>query len=139
MRTDSRTYLLPHSTLHPSWPLVRPGAGRPSPRGLPVTSRHRAAPPRDAAASHGLPSPRPTVLRGATPRPPGALRRVCLPPSAVMAARLPSTAMARVRHKLTTEVGAVGAKSALNAKHTASRTKLASHAQRAKDVPVNFS
>jgi hypothetical protein len=33
----------------------------------------------------------------------------------------------------------VGAKSALNAKHTASRTKLASHAQRAKDVPVNFS
>jgi hypothetical protein len=34
---------------------------------------------------------------------------------------------------------AVGAKNALNAKHTASRTKLASHAQRAKDVPVNFS
>jgi hypothetical protein len=33
----------------------------------------------------------------------------------------------------------VDAKSALNAKHTASRTKLASHAQRAKDVPVNFS
>jgi hypothetical protein len=33
----------------------------------------------------------------------------------------------------------VGAKSALNANHTASRTKLASHAQRAKDVPVNFS
>jgi hypothetical protein len=31
------------------------------------------------------------------------------------------------------------AKSALNANHTASRTKLASHAQRAKDVPVNFS
>jgi hypothetical protein len=36
-------------------------------------------------------------------------------------------------------VPAVDAKSALNAKHTASRTKLASHAQRAKDVPVNFS
>jgi hypothetical protein len=34
---------------------------------------------------------------------------------------------------------AVGAKSALNANHTASRTKLASHAQRANDVPVNFS
>jgi hypothetical protein len=34
---------------------------------------------------------------------------------------------------------AVDAKSALNANHTASRTKLASHAQRAKDVPVNFS
>jgi hypothetical protein len=33
----------------------------------------------------------------------------------------------------------VDAKSALNAKHTASRTKLASHAQRAEDVPVNFS
>jgi hypothetical protein len=33
----------------------------------------------------------------------------------------------------------VDAKSALNAKHTASRTKLASHAQRAKYVPVNFS
>jgi hypothetical protein len=33
----------------------------------------------------------------------------------------------------------VDAKCALNAKHTASRTKLASHAQRAKDVPVNFS
>jgi hypothetical protein len=33
----------------------------------------------------------------------------------------------------------VGAKSALNANHTASRTKLASHAQRADDVPVNFS
>jgi hypothetical protein len=33
---------------------------------------------------------------------------------------------------------AVDAKSALNAKHTASRTKLASHAQRAEDVPVNF-
>jgi hypothetical protein len=33
----------------------------------------------------------------------------------------------------------VGAKSALNANHTASRTKLASHAQRANDVPVNFS
>jgi hypothetical protein len=33
----------------------------------------------------------------------------------------------------------VDAKSALNAKHTASRTKLASHAKRAKDVPVNFS
>jgi hypothetical protein len=33
----------------------------------------------------------------------------------------------------------VDAKSALNAKHTASWTKLASHAQRAKDVPVNFS
>jgi hypothetical protein len=33
----------------------------------------------------------------------------------------------------------VDAKSALNANHTASRTKLASHAQRAKDVPVNFS
>jgi hypothetical protein len=32
----------------------------------------------------------------------------------------------------------VGAKSALNANHTASRTKLASHAQRANDVPVNF-
>jgi hypothetical protein len=32
----------------------------------------------------------------------------------------------------------VDAKSALNANHTASRTKLASHAQRAKDVPVNF-
>jgi hypothetical protein len=35
--------------------------------------------------------------------------------------------------------GVVDAKSALNANHTASRTKLASHAQRAKDVPVNFS
>jgi hypothetical protein len=34
---------------------------------------------------------------------------------------------------------AVGAKSAPNANHTASRTKLASHAQRANDVPVNFS
>jgi hypothetical protein len=34
---------------------------------------------------------------------------------------------------------AVDAKSALNANHTASRTKLASQAQRAKDVPVNFS
>jgi hypothetical protein len=33
----------------------------------------------------------------------------------------------------------VDAKSALDVKHTASRTKLASHAQRAKDVPVNFS
>jgi hypothetical protein len=33
----------------------------------------------------------------------------------------------------------VGAKSALNANHTASRTKLASHAQRVNDVPVNFS
>jgi hypothetical protein len=33
----------------------------------------------------------------------------------------------------------VGAKSALNANHTASRTRLASHAQRANDVPVNFS
>jgi hypothetical protein len=33
----------------------------------------------------------------------------------------------------------VDAKSALNANHTASRTKLASHAQRTKDVPVNFS
>jgi hypothetical protein len=33
----------------------------------------------------------------------------------------------------------VDAKSALNANHTASRTKLASHAQRANDVPVNFS
>jgi hypothetical protein len=37
------------------------------------------------------------------------------------------------------EVHVVDAKGALNAKHTASRTKLASHAQRAKDVPVNFS
>jgi hypothetical protein len=36
-------------------------------------------------------------------------------------------------------VAVVGAKSALNANHTASRTKLASHAQRANDVPVNFS
>jgi hypothetical protein len=35
--------------------------------------------------------------------------------------------------------GVVDAKSALNANHTASRTKLASHAQRAKDVLVNFS
>jgi hypothetical protein len=33
----------------------------------------------------------------------------------------------------------VDAKSALNANHTASRAKLASHAQRADDVPVNFS
>jgi hypothetical protein len=33
----------------------------------------------------------------------------------------------------------VDAKSALNANHTASRTKLALHAQRTKDVPVNFS
>jgi hypothetical protein len=33
----------------------------------------------------------------------------------------------------------VDAKSALNAKHTASRTKLTSHVHRAKDVPVNFS
>jgi hypothetical protein len=33
----------------------------------------------------------------------------------------------------------VDAKSALNAEHTASRIKLASHARRAKDVPVNFS
>jgi N-acetylmuramic acid 6-phosphate (MurNAc-6-P) etherase len=33
----------------------------------------------------------------------------------------------------------VDAKSALNANHTASRTKLASHAQRVKDVPDNFS
>jgi hypothetical protein len=38
-----------------------------------------------------------------------------------------------------TLVEIVGAKSALNANHTASRTKLASHAQRANDVPVNFS
>jgi hypothetical protein len=37
------------------------------------------------------------------------------------------------------QLGTVDAKSALNAKHTASRTKLASHAQRAEDVPVNFS
>jgi hypothetical protein len=36
-------------------------------------------------------------------------------------------------------VALVDAKSAPGAKHTASRTKLASHAQRAKDVPVNFS
>jgi hypothetical protein len=36
-------------------------------------------------------------------------------------------------------VHSVDAKSALNAKHTASRKKLASHAQRADDVPVNFS
>jgi hypothetical protein len=36
-------------------------------------------------------------------------------------------------------VAGVDAKSALNANHTASRTKLASHAQRANDVPVNFS
>jgi hypothetical protein len=35
--------------------------------------------------------------------------------------------------------GSVDAKSALNANHTASRTNLASHAQRAKDVLVNFS
>jgi hypothetical protein len=35
--------------------------------------------------------------------------------------------------------GLVDAKRAPGAKHTASRTKLASHAQRAKDVPVNFS
>jgi hypothetical protein len=35
--------------------------------------------------------------------------------------------------------GFVDAKSALNSNHTASRTKLASHAQRANDVPVNFS
>jgi hypothetical protein len=33
----------------------------------------------------------------------------------------------------------VDAKCALNSNHTASRTKLASHAQRANDVPVNFS
>jgi hypothetical protein len=33
----------------------------------------------------------------------------------------------------------VDAKRAPGAKHTASRTKLASHAQRVKDVPVNFS
>jgi hypothetical protein len=33
----------------------------------------------------------------------------------------------------------VDAKSTLNANHTASRTKLASHAQRPNDVPVNFS
>jgi hypothetical protein len=33
----------------------------------------------------------------------------------------------------------VDTKSALNANHTASRTKLASHARRANDVPVNFS
>jgi hypothetical protein len=33
----------------------------------------------------------------------------------------------------------VDAKCALNANHTSSRTKLASHAQRANDVPVNFS
>jgi hypothetical protein len=39
----------------------------------------------------------------------------------------------------TSQEVSVDAKSALNAKHTASRTKLASHAQRAKDVPVNFS
>jgi hypothetical protein len=38
-----------------------------------------------------------------------------------------------------TPLRCVDAKSALNANHTASRTKLASHAQRAKDVPVNFS
>jgi hypothetical protein len=35
--------------------------------------------------------------------------------------------------------GAVDVKCALNANHTASRTKLASHAQRVSDVPVNFS
>jgi hypothetical protein len=32
----------------------------------------------------------------------------------------------------------VDVKCALNANHTASRTKLALHAQRASDVPVNF-
>jgi hypothetical protein len=36
-------------------------------------------------------------------------------------------------------VGLVDVKCALNANHTASRTKLASHAQRANDVPVYFS
>jgi hypothetical protein len=48
----------------------------------------------------------------------------------------------QVKHQgisLLLQDGTVDAKSALNAKHTASRTKLASHAQRAKDVPVNFS
>jgi hypothetical protein len=33
----------------------------------------------------------------------------------------------------------VDVKCALNANHTASRTKLASHVQRTSDVPVNFS
>jgi hypothetical protein len=36
-------------------------------------------------------------------------------------------------------LGGVDVKCALNANHTASRTKLALHAQRASDVPVNFS
>jgi hypothetical protein len=40
---------------------------------------------------------------------------------------------------ITESILIVDAKSALNANHTASRTKLASHAQRAKDLPVNFS
>jgi hypothetical protein len=45
----------------------------------------------------------------------------------------------RLKGSDTQMVRPVDAKSALNAKHTSSRTKLASHAQRAKDVPVNFS
>jgi hypothetical protein len=44
-----------------------------------------------------------------------------------------------MRYALRLYFTAVDAKSALNAKHTASRTKLASHAQRAKGAPVNFS
>jgi hypothetical protein len=48
-------------------------------------------------------------------------------------------ALMQLLHTSPTNVAVVDAKSALNAKHTASRTKLASHAQRAKDVPVNFS
>jgi hypothetical protein len=46
---------------------------------------------------------------------------------------------ADVRDLVRTRPRSVDAKSALNANHTASRTKLASHAQRANDVPVNFS
>jgi hypothetical protein len=42
-------------------------------------------------------------------------------------------------HALPVQRPVVDVKCALNANHTASRKKLASHAQRAGDVPVNFS
>jgi hypothetical protein len=54
----------------------------------------------------------------------------------VLAKTLPRLLLAVAQLPL---LAGVDAKSALNAKHTASRTKLASHAQGAEDVPVNFS
>jgi hypothetical protein len=59
------------------------------------------------------------------------------------ARQIPQRGQERVQPRLVLGRGhpvvPVSAKSALNANHTASRTKLASHAQRANDVPVNFS